>query len=269
MSRRRDNEAVADRISKKEAFELERQEKTETEKTLSTRIQQLQQELRSVQCKLERLTPSTPLSQSAEHYSGSSVPSDEQSFIAQVAVISQLRAELADITESQLSLTEMHTTLQLRVHTLEHDVADWTAECYRLREENEGFEILLRERTLDGRVYDADVFGDMSDGSASEAEASEAASQGIQSVSRNGKSRTHSAGSSAQQADSSRSRRKSQGLNLANDLGDGAISWHSQSRSSPTDKGRMADGNVRAISDELAVGAKEDPAILSRFCKEE
>lgn len=269
MSRRRDNEAVADRISKEEAFELERQEKSETEKTLNTRIQQLQQELRSVQSKLERLTPSTPLSQSAEHYSDSLVPSDEQSFIAQVALISQLRAELADMTESQLSLTEMHTALQLRVHTLEHEVAERTTACYRLREENEGFEILLRERTLDGRVYDADVFGDMSDESASETEASEAASQGIQSVSRKGKSRTHSAGSSSQQADSPRSRVKSQGRDLANYLLDGAISWYSQSGFSATDEGRMADGNVEAISGELTVGVKEDPAILSRFCKEE
>jgi hypothetical protein len=252
-------ESDADNVDQEEAFELERQEKIEAEKKLNSRIQQLQQELQAVRSKLERQAPPTPNSPLSERRASI----EEPSFVAQVAIVSQLRAELADMTESQLSLSEMHTALQMQVHNLEHEVAERTAECYRLREENEGFEILLRERTLDGRVYDADVFGHMSDDEMSENEGSDAASLAIEDKSGNNDDTMVP----IDRTDSSRARKKPQVLNLADDLGHTASTWDPQNVVSPILEVRTAPSDDKAKVEEhpQALGPGEDIAILSRF----
>lgn len=207
--------------------------------------------------KLEHQAPLTPHLPNSER----SASTEEPSLVAQVAIVSQLRAELADMTESQLSLSEMHTALQLQVHNLEHEVAERTAECYRLREENEGFEILLRERTLDGRVYDADVFGDMSDDDMSENEESDAASR----IKKDSSSNNDDTMVSTDRTSSSRARKKPQILNLADDLGDTASYWDPQNVVSPIFEDQAAPSDDKAKDGELpqANGLTEDIAILS------
>lgn len=256
-----------DHISKEESFELERQSKIDVEGALNSQIQHLQQELRAVQSKLERQTPPTPPPRLEDDFLESSESTEEPSFVAQVAMVSQLRAELADMSESQLSLTEMHTALQLQVHNLEHEVAERTAECYRLREENEGFEILLRERTLDGRVYDADVFGNMSDDDVSETDVSEASSSARRSAFRKERSIAQLRRASLDRADSSRSKRKTQAQNLADDLGDSAVSWYPQSKSSPINEQHPVNTNDRDVDGKVdhAIGTTGDLSIFRRF----
>ncbi|KAJ9108260.1 hypothetical protein QFC19_002508 [Naganishia cerealis] len=164
---KRNKALIKRQAAQEEEFELERQEWKDTERTLQYRIEDLEKQFRT--CISAQIEPAVQTDDSSKD---ALVAHDqdimEADLVAQVKTVAQLRSRLADMSESQLSLTEKHTALCLQVHTLEHEVAERTAECYRLREENEGFEILLRERTLDGRVYDADIFGDMTDDDMSE-----------------------------------------------------------------------------------------------------
>lgn len=171
---------------------------------------------------------------------------DDARLIAQTTLICQLRIQLADMTESQLSLTEMHSILVSQVHNLEHEVAERTAECYRLREENEGFEILLRERTLDGRVYDADVFGSQSDDeSSSDGEDRGAITKTADKPigERDSDSGANGRGVRAAEGDKSNSRRRRKGANLAEELENSPARAASPSSSSaPQEDSESADG---------------------------
>lgn len=148
-------------VDQEESFELERRDRADMERTFRNRVDDLEAQLKrhlASQVDAESAIQNTILEQdiSTTHDQHKT----EEHLLAQAKIVAQLRSRMADMSESQLSLTEKHTSLSLHIHTLEHEVAERTAECYRLREENEGFEILLRERTLDGRVYDADIFGE-------------------------------------------------------------------------------------------------------------
>lgn len=221
-------------IIKEEAYELDRREKMEIERNLGAQVQRLEQQLRTYQS----LAPKEPASSCFESNMKQELQANDDSrVVAHATIVSQLRSQLADMNESQLSLTEMHTALLSQVHTLEHEVAERTAECYRLREENEGFEILLRERTLDGRVYDADVFGNMTDDdSASDIaeSATNSIDKGTYAVERNRGKDTDSGEPDAGEEDRPSSRRKRKGFNLAEELGEGAPAQNPSVLSSPT-----------------------------------
>jgi hypothetical protein len=199
-------------FAQEEAFELERREKAEIEETLHTQVQQLEQQLRNQHsASMEKADPA----HLGDGEDNNSDGRDDSQVIAQTTLICQLRTQLADISESQLSLTEMHAALVSQVHNLEHEVAERTAECYRLREENEGFEILLRERTLDGRMYMLD------DESASGGEESDANDVTVTASSADHEDDSDADGREVQTTDKdkSSSRRRRNGANLAEELG--------------------------------------------------
>jgi hypothetical protein len=246
-------------IIKEEEFELERREKMDNEKTLRTQVQQLEQQIRNAQSPGIQEADSPELDSDVNKESQAN---EENQIIAQATVISQLRTQLADMSESQLSLTEMHTALVCQVHSLEHEVAERTAECYRLREENEGFEILLRERTLDGRVYDADVFGSMSDdesaGERGDSEINDAAmtvDQGSR-FDADGKAVTAAVG------DKSSSRRRREGLNLAQELGNSSAR-NASPPSSPILQENIIDGVGKVDPSKMA--GDENSAVISKL----
>ena len=74
-----------------------------------------------------------------------------------------------DIQEELTSLTVAHSTLQTTVHSLKKEVQDLRAANRILAEENEGWEYLVRERTLTGKMGGG-VFDLGSDANAAEEE---------------------------------------------------------------------------------------------------
>lgn len=234
----------------------------EIEKTLRSQVQQLEQQLRNTQSPTTKEADSPEL---VDDVNKESQTDEDNKIIAQATVISQLRTQLADMSESQLSLTEMHTALLSQVHNLEHEVAERTAECYRLREENEGFEILLRERTLDGRVYDYAVFGSISDDeSASEGGGNEGNDVTVTAIAADHGSGFDTDGEEPRttEGDQSSSRRRRKGLNLAEELGNSSARNASPS-SLPIPQENIIDGDGKVDSNKVTGDAI--PTVISQL----
>ncbi|KAJ9100527.1 hypothetical protein QFC21_003570 [Naganishia friedmannii] len=268
---RRNKALIKRQAVQEESIELERRERADTETTLRNRVEDLEKQLKrhlSAQAEADSAIQNSNLddlsSATHEHHM------TEAHLIAQTKAVAHLRSRMADMSESQLSLTEKHTALSLQIHTLEHEVAERTAECYRLREENEGFEILLRERTLDGRVYDADVFGDMTDDGMSDSAsmtASDADSQVGSETNKNITAVGPRGSRSPQDEERPRSSRRRKAPNLAEELDNsiGSINIHAdgdaEDDEDKTEEGQAA--RAKDPSDSVLEGLKAEVKALS------
>ncbi|KAJ9122293.1 hypothetical protein QFC22_001714 [Naganishia vaughanmartiniae] len=261
---RRNKALIKRQALQEENFELERRERADTERTLQSRVDDLKEQVKrhlSAQVEAESALQNEPLNNNPSTTHDQQIT--EAHLLAQTKTVAHLRSRMADMSESQLSLTEKYTSLSLHIHTLEHEVAERTAECYRLREENEGYEILLRERTLDGRVYDADVFGEMTDDEDEEAGMSDSTKE--MDADSQARSEAHVA-LRTKPHEEPRSSRRQKALNLAEELDNsiGSINMHADGDEDDVDRSEKGQTpHAKDASDSVLESLKAEVKALS------